>query len=114
MNDDFMLTPIKRVKKVREAKVEKSRKAAVAEQGGLSWKFVSPGLIGVPDQIEFYGVAAMMEITGMTREACVALLATAIQLTEVKAPGKKPRPEQMRRHAELRALGFTVNIIDTP
>lgn len=109
-----MLAPLKKVRKVREAKVEKSRKAAVAEQGGMSWKFTSPGLKGVPDQIEFYGVEPMMAATGFTREACIALLASAVQLTEVKAPGKKPRPEQLRRHAELRALGFTVNIIDTP
>lgn len=109
-----MLTPIKKVKRVREATVEKSRKALVRAQGGMSWKLVSPGLIGVPDQIEFYGVGTMMAATGFTREACIALLATAIQFSEIKAAGKKPRPEQLRRHAELRALGFTVNIVDQP
>lgn len=114
MQDDFMLAPLKKVRKVRETKVEKSRKDLVAQQGGMSWKFTSPGLTGVPDQVELYGVDTMMEVTGFTREACIALLATAIQFTEAKAPGKKPRPDQLRRHAELRALGFTVNIIDKP
>ena len=107
-----MLAPIKKVHKVREAAIEKSRKALVVKQGGMSWKFTSPGLTGVPDQIEFYGVDAMVESTGFTREECISLLASAIQLTEAKAPRKKPRPDQLRRHAELRALGFTVNIID--
>jgi hypothetical protein len=114
MNDDFMLAPLKRKKVVREKKVEASRKALVRAQGGMSLKFVSPGLAGVPDQIELYGVATMMELTGFTHEACVALLATAIQFTEAKRPGGVPRPEQLRRHAELRALGFTVNVIDQP
>lgn len=114
MTDDFMLAPIKRKKKVRETKVENSRKNAVRAQGGMSWKFVSPGLVGVPDQVELYGVDTMMEITGFTREACIALLATAIQFSEIKRPGEVPRPEQLRRHAELRALGFTVNVIDQP
>lgn len=114
MTDDFMLAPIKRKKVVREKKVEASRKALVRAQGGASWKFVSPGLTGVPDQIELYGVDTLMELTGFTREAAVALLATCIQFTEAKRPGAVPRPEQLRRHAELRALGFTVNVIDTP
>lgn len=114
MQDDFMLTPIKRTKKVREAKVEASRKALVRAQGGLSFKWISPGMVGLPDQIELYGTSVMETATGFTREACISLLATCIQFTEVKRPGAKPRPEQLRRHAELRALGFTVNVIDTP
>lgn len=114
MQDDFMLAPIKRKKVVREKTIEAGRKAHVEQQGGMSWKLVSPGLVGVPDQIELYGTATMETITGFTREACIALLATVIQFSEIKRPGGKPRPEQLRRHAELRALGFTVNVIDTP
>ena len=107
MSDDF-------TKAVRESKVEASRKQHVVSQGGLFWKFTSPGLIGVPDRIELYGVDALMEMTGYTREACVSMLAACVQFTECKAPGRKPDATQLRRHAELRALGFTVNIIDQP
>lgn len=32
---------------------------------------------------------------------------------ELKAPGKKPRPEQVRVHESLRKLGFDVRVIDS-
>ena len=32
---------------------------------------------------------------------------------ELKAPGKKPRPEQVRVHESLRKLGFDVYVIDS-
>ena len=32
---------------------------------------------------------------------------------EVKRPGGKPRPLQMKRHSELRNLGFEVYVIDS-
>ena len=31
---------------------------------------------------------------------------------ELKAPGKKPRAIQLKRHRELRALGFKVYVVD--
>ena len=31
---------------------------------------------------------------------------------ETKAPGKEPRPLQVHRHEQLRALGFRVFVID--
>lgn len=31
---------------------------------------------------------------------------------EVKAPGQKPRPLQVKRHAMLRKLGFKVFVLD--
>lgn len=102
----------KRATVVRERDVEKDGKARVKQAGGFSAKFKSPGFRSRPDQIEFYGVETMMLITGYTREAAVALLATAIQLTEYKRPGEEPTEAQCREHARFRALGFTVNVID--
>lgn len=32
---------------------------------------------------------------------------------ELKAPGKKPRPEQVRVHESLKRLGFDVRVIDS-
>lgn len=32
---------------------------------------------------------------------------------ELKAPGQKPRPGQLREHARMRALGEDVRVIDT-
>ena len=31
---------------------------------------------------------------------------------ELKAPGQKPRPIQVKRHEQLRKLGFRVEVID--
>mgnify|MGYP001538918772 CR=1 FL=1 len=33
-------------------------------------------------------------------------------LVEVKAPGQKPRPLQLKRHAMLRRLGYQVFVLD--
>ena len=37
-----------------------------------------------------------------------------IGFVEVKAPGKGPRPLQVKRHKQLRDLGFHVFILDGP
>lgn len=110
----------KKPKKVRETGrggVEDTGRKSVARRGGRSLKWVSPGYAGVPDQIELYGVVAMiaaaqaydLDLDFITAKA---LLAAAIQFTEYKAPGKMPTPHQAREHARLRAEGFTVNVVD--
>lgn len=35
-----------------------------------------------------------------------------VVLIEFKAPGRKPSPQQLLRHAELRAAGVEVHVID--
>ncbi len=116
----------KKKKPMREKRVERSHKDGIAAAGGWSLKWVSPGISGVPDDIDLHGVDAMMKLfrdTDDGREAylydddalrafLVRLLGAAITFTECKAPGKKPTPLQERVHARLRALGFTVNVVD--
>lgn len=63
--------------------------------GGMCPKFVSPGMSGMPDRI------------AMLRDGKVGFV-------EVKAPGQKPRAQQLKRHAQLRALGFQVFVLDDP
>ncbi|HHD7566826.1 TPA: VRR-NUC domain-containing protein, partial [Escherichia coli] len=36
-----------------------------------------------------------------------------IVFVECKAPGKPPRPDQLREHERLRKLGFTVVVLDS-
>lgn len=80
---------------MREAAVEGHLKKSVQTKlGGLAWKFVSPGLRGVPDQI-------------------VLLPGGRAVFVELKAPGKDARTQQVKRHKELRALGFEVAVLDT-
>lgn len=78
---------------MREIEIEKALVKEVKRQGGLCWKFVSPGNNGVPDRI-------------------VLLPNGRIAFVETKAPGKKPRPLQLVRHETLRKLGFSVYVID--
>ena len=56
-------------------------------------KFTSPSLTGVPDRI-------------------VLLPRGKIGFVEVKRPGERPRPIQVKRIEELRELGFKVFVLD--
>lgn len=78
---------------MREQRIERQLVQQVSKLGGLALKFVSPGMAGVPDRLLLFpgGKAVFVE---------------------TKAPGKKPRPLQLHRHEQLRALGFRVFVID--
>ena len=80
---------------MREKAVEEKLTRAVKAEGGMCPKLVSPGTDGMPDRM-------------------VLLPKGRIGFVEVKAPGKKPRPLQQRRHEQLRDLGFTVSVLDDP
>ena len=73
--------------------IEQKLVRAVKDLGGIAPKFVSQGLDGVPDRI-------------------VLLPMGRIAFVELKAPGKKMRPLQVRRKRQLEALGFLVYCID--
>ena len=78
---------------MREREIERKLIAAVKQSGGMCPKFVSPGLDGMPDRL-------------------ILLPRGRLAFAEVKAKGKKPRALQLRRHKQLRALGFQVFVID--
>lgn len=78
---------------MREKVIEKKLVQSVKSAGGIALKFVSPGFDGMPDRI-------------------VLIPDGHIGFVEVKAPGEKPRPLQIARHALLRRLGFKVYILD--
>lgn len=80
---------------MREKTVEAKLVAAVKAMGGLSPKFISPGYDGMPDRL-------------------VLLPNGILAFVELKAPGKKLRPLQVRRKAQLEGLGFSVYCIDRP
>jgi len=65
----------------------------VKKNGGMCLKLVSPGYIGVPDRV-------------------VLVAFGKIGFVEVKAKGKKPRRIQLKRHNELRKMGFKVYVLD--
>ncbi|EIA5146033.1 VRR-NUC domain-containing protein [Salmonella enterica] len=78
----------------RENLIEKHLVAEVKKAGGMAYKFISPGHRSVPDRI-------------------VLLPGGRIVFVECKAPGKAPRADQVREHERLRALGFTVVVLDS-
>jgi hypothetical protein len=80
---------------MREKTVEQKLVAAVKSMGGLSPKFTSPGLDGMPDRLVFLPHGKMAFV-------------------ELKAPGKTLRPLQVRRKRQLEALGFQVYCVDRP
>ena len=80
---------------MREKTVEAELVKAVRNFGGLALKFISPGLDGVPDRL-------------------VLLPQGHMAFVELKAPGQKPRPLQVKRIEQLRALGYLAYCIDQP
>ena len=80
---------------MREKQIEQKLVKTVRAAGGICPKLVSPGTDGMPDRL-------------------VLLPGGHIAFAEVKAPGMKPRLLQVRRHEQLRALGFQVFILDDP
>ena len=78
---------------MRESFIEEKLTKAVKQNGGICWKFTSPGTAGVPDRI-------------------ILMPEGRIAFVEVKAPGEKPRPLQLSRHRLLRRLGFKVYVLD--
>ena len=78
---------------MRERFIEKKLVDAVKKMGGFAPKFVSPGLDGMPDRIVLFPMGR-------------------IAFVELKAPGEKMRPLQVRRKRQLEQLGFSVYCID--
>ena len=78
---------------MNEKYIERKLVEAVKKSGGLAPKFTSPGWDGVPDRI-------------------ILLPSGRIAFAELKAPGKKPRPLQVRRISQIRKLGFPVFVVD--
>ena len=78
---------------MRESSIERKLVTEAKKRGGLAVKFVSPGLDGVPDRL-------------------VLFPGGRLAFVELKAPGKKPRPLQVKRAQQFTALGFRVYCID--
>ena len=79
--------------RMREKTIEQKLKTAVEDVGGMALKLTCPGFDGMPDRM-------LLMPGGM------------IAFVEVKAPGKVPRPLQIRRKTQLEQLGFRVYCLD--
>ncbi|GGP07310.1 VRR-NUC domain-containing protein [Oceanobacillus neutriphilus] len=79
---------------MREKDIEEYLRKEVKKAGGKAYKFESPGNDGVPDRI-------------------VIFPGNKIFFVELKAPGKKPRPLQLKQMRDLRSLSCEVLVIDS-
>lgn len=79
---------------MKEQNIELFLIRQVCLKGGLCLKMNSITMNGLPDRLVLLPEGRMF-------------------FAELKAPGKKPRPEQVRVHESLRKLGFDVRVIDS-
>ena len=88
------LHPYKKgVSNMREKVIEHHLVMETEKAGGKAVKLVSPSFAGMPDRL-------------------ILLADGKMGFVEVKAPGQKPRPLQLKRHAMLRRLGYQVFVLD--
>ncbi|WP_077621549.1 VRR-NUC domain-containing protein [Sediminibacillus massiliensis] len=79
---------------MRERDIEEYLRKEVKKAGGKAYKFESPGNDGVPDRM-------------------VIFPNNTIYFVELKAPGKKPRPLQIKQMRDLKNFGCVVTVIDS-
>ncbi len=79
---------------MREKVIEAALVKAVENRGGMAIKLQSVNFNGLPDRI-------------------VLLPGSVITFVELKAPGKRMRPLQIKRRDQLASLGFRVLCIDS-
>ncbi len=79
---------------VRERDVERVFREEGERRGALVLKMSSPGTAGVPDRL-------------------VVRAPGVVEFAEIKRPGQRPRPLQLRVFARLARLGCPVHVIDS-
>lgn len=78
---------------MRERDIEKALVDRVRKVGGEVRKVQWPGRSGAPDR--------------------VVMMPGVLVWVELKAPGKRPRLQQLREHERMRRMGQTVLVIDS-
>ena len=85
---------LKKTEIMNEKLIERKLRESVKKLGGLALKFSSPYHRGMPDRI-------------------VLMPGNRIAFAELKTIGKKPTELQKKAIAELRAMGFKAEVIDS-
>jgi hypothetical protein len=91
---------------LRESDIEKYLVKRVKELGGECRKIQFIGRPGAPDRL-----VMLPERAGGGLYSFSELPAATIWI-ELKAPGKKAEPHQLREHARMRKMGQRVEVVD--
>lgn len=91
---------------LRESDIEKYLVKQVKAAGGLCRKIEFIGHPGAPDRLVMLP-PINGKVTGRTLSPAQTIW------IELKAPGKKPEPHQLREHARMRKMGQRVEVVDS-
>lgn len=86
-----------------EREIESRSRKRAETKGWRMMKFTSPGHSFVPDDIVMAPIPLWLQ----------PVIARYFRFIEFKQEGKKPTAPQKREHERLRAMGFTVEVIDS-
>lgn len=93
---------------MRERDIEKYLVQRVKQLGGEVRKVSFIGHRGAPDRL-----LMLPERNRLVEDAVRETLPAATIWVELKAPGKKPEPHQLREHERMRKMGQRVEVIDS-
>lgn len=94
---------------LRERDIEAYLCHRVKALGGEVRKLRWVGRNGAPDRL----VMLLLQKVGITWPQGVVVNTNSTIWVELKAPGKKPEPHQLREHKRMRAMGQRVVVIDS-
>lgn len=86
-----------------ERDIESRSRKRAETKGRRMMKFTSPGHAFVPDDIVLAPIPLWLQ----------PVIARYFRFAEFKRTGAKPTAAQTREHERLRAMGFTVEVIDS-
>lgn len=85
-----------------EKDIEAKGRDYARSRGHGHYKFSSPAHAAVPDRL------LLAPVPPFLRE----LIGKYVRFVEYKRQGEKPTPPQLREHARLKLMGFTVEVVD--
>lgn len=93
---------------MRESDIEKHLVKRVKELGGEVRKVRWIGRVGAPDRL-----VMLPGVWQIGKDMSLVWLRHPTTWVELKAPGAKPRPSQLREHDRMRSMGQRVVVIDS-
>lgn len=95
---------------MRESEIEAHLVKRVKELGGECRKVKWVGRTGAPDRLVMLSYATMdyVDLKGRLHSGRPCAI-----WVELKAPGQKAKPHQLREHERMRAMGQRVVVIDS-